>query len=240
VSELRAALVARRYAEIPIVVVNDGSTDGCCGDPRILAAHTIVLEHTKNLGKGAALLTGLRWAAGRDVTLLVTLDADAQHPIPEALRLFFWEGDREALVLGIRDLEKAGAPGPSQFSNAFSNLVLSLFGGRRLNDTQCGLRRYPVKSILALGARHPGYALESDIVLRAARRGLPIVEVLTDVHYPAKEDRVTHFHSFRDPAQIVLRVVTTTLAVPHVRWSRRLLEWSVWGVLLTLLFLALR
>jgi glycosyltransferase involved in cell wall biosynthesis len=229
--ELRGELEQNHLSQIPIVVVDDGSTDQGLRDPEIERANVVVLVHPQNRGKGAALLTGLSWAKKQGISFVVTLDADAQHPCHEAIRLYQNEAAFDSLILGVRDLKSAGAPGPSQFSNAFSNRVLSLFGGTRLCDTQCGLRRYPVEITLGLGATHPGYAFESDLVLRAARRGVPIVEVTTDVRYPTEAERVTHFDSVRDPAKIVWQVVKTTLSVPHARLTRRAAEWSLFLIL---------
>jgi hypothetical protein len=150
---------------------------------------------------------------------IVTLDADGQHPAVEAVRLAR-HPRFDALILGVRNLKESGAPGPNRFSNAFSNLVLSGFAGRRLLDTQCGLRRYPVERTLVLGARDDGYAYESNLVLRAARFKLPIVHVPVSVIYPPEHERVSHFHSLRDPFKIVLSVVGTALTCfPRRRFS---------------------
>jgi len=204
----------------PVLVIDDGSTDGTAEQAR--AAGAIVLSHPQNRGKGAALLTGLEWAREAGHRAVVSLDADGQHPPSEAARLLEHPSSEEALVLGVRNLERAGAPAANRRSNAFSNLVLSWFGGRRLEDTQCGLRRYPVAEALALGARARGFAFEAEVVLRAARTGMPIVHVPCEVLYP--HDRTTHFDSVRDPTRIVARVVWTWLTVPHHRRSRRFFE----------------
>lgn len=203
-----------------VLVVDDGSTDETA--LRAEAAGALVLRHPTNLGKGAALGTALRHAAAHGLATVVSLDADGQHPPGEAARLLAHEAPSESLVLGVRDLAAAGAPVANRRSNAFSNLVLSWFAGQRLQDTQCGLRRYPVKATLELGARESGFAFEADVVLRAARRGVPIVHVPCQVIYPA--DRTTHFDSVRDPARIVARVVWTWLTVPHHRGFRRWVE----------------
>jgi glycosyltransferase involved in cell wall biosynthesis len=228
VRDLRAEIARARLSQAAIVLVNDGCTDGSFDEvERSMGSDLVVLRHGENRGKGAALMTGLNWARENHISVLVTLDADGQHPPGEAVRLLQHEAPAGALVLGVRDLAAAGAPLPNQRSNAFSNRVLSLFGGVALRDTQCGLRRYPVEAILALGARHPGYAFESDVVLRAARLGLPIVHVNTEVHYPQGAAGVSHFDSVLDPSKIVLQVVRTTLGVPHHsafrRWTRRFL-----------------
>ena len=230
--QLRKELEIQRVQGVTVVVVDDGSSDATGTVARSQGA--LVLAHGSNRGKGAALQTGLDWALRNDQLALVTLDADGQHPAREAVRLLLHEAAEIGLVLGVRDLARARAPRANQLSNAFSNLVLSWMGGQRLFDTQCGLRRYPVRETLALGAKDSGYAFESDVVLRAARKGLSIEQIGTDVIYPPEHLRVSHFHSLKDPARIVRRVVLTTLTVPHYRLTRRLLEWLTLGVLFAL------
>jgi hypothetical protein len=90
-----------------------------------------------------------------------------------------------------------------------SNYFLSRFSGRALLDTQCGLRRYPVRETLALRARAPGYAFEAEVLLRALAAGLPLVEVPVDVVYPPEGERRSHFRNVRDPVRIVATVVRT-------------------------------
>ncbi len=211
VSELLLEL-ERSATKAQIVVVDDGSTDGSIES--LPEGAVVLLRHPENRGKGAALKTAFAWAQECGVTHLVTLDADGQHPVNEAVRLFHYEAEDESLVLAVRDMKGAGAPRANQFSNRFSNQVLSLFGGRRLLDTQCGLRRYPVKTSLALLSPANGYAFESDMVLRAARRRVPIVHVPTAVIYPEESERLSYFDSVKDPTRIVFQVVTTALSVP--------------------------
>jgi glycosyltransferase involved in cell wall biosynthesis len=204
---------ARRAAPDPLVlVIDDGSSDATA--QKAEEAGAWVVRHEHNRGKGAALQTALAWARERNIAKLVTLDADGQHPPEEAVRLSLYEGDDEALVLGVRDLKRAGAPRPNQLSNRFSNWVLSMYARRPLHDTQCGLRRYPVERTLELAPEDDGYAFEAEIILRFARSGHPIEEVPTEVIYPPEDERVTHFHSVRDPARIVVRVVRTVFQVP--------------------------
>ena len=113
----------------------------------------------------------------------------------------------EALVLGVRDLLRDGAPRANRFSNGFSNVFLSLFSRRKLSDTQCGLRRYPVRRTLMLGVRDDGFGFETEVLLRALRAGLPILQTDIAVLYP--RERTTHFDSRRDPWRIVGRVLRT-------------------------------
>ncbi|WP_437672946.1 glycosyltransferase family 2 protein [Sorangium sp. So ce131] len=200
-----------------VIVVDDGSSDRTA--ERARAAGASVLIHPENRGKGAALRTGMEFALAAGFDVAITIDADGQHPPEEALRLLDADPDPEALVLGVRDLVGAGAPRANQISNRISNFFLSLFAGRPFADTQCGLRRYPLRRTLALGARDDGYAFEAEILLRAVAAGARIVEAPIRVIYPPEDERLTHFDSVRDPARIVTRVLATlalTRGLRHV------------------------
>ena len=194
-----------------LLVVDDGSTDGTGDVAR--AAGIDVVTHAGNRGKGIALRSGFAWLAERGFRTAVTVDADGQHRGEDAVMLARHEAPADALVLGVRDLVRDGAPKPNQLSNRFSNWWVSRFAGVRLSDTQCGLRRYPLRATLSLGSDARGYGFEADMLVRAARRGLAIVEVPVRVIYPPEAERVTHFHSVADPARIVARLVHTALTV---------------------------
>jgi len=201
-----------------ILVVDDGSTDRTAEVAERAGAS--VLRHPTNLGKGAALRTGMSEARRRGFDVAVTVDADGQHPPAEALCLHRSNDNPATLLIGVRDLMAAGAPRANQLSNQFSNLVLSAFTGQRLLDTQCGLRRYPLRSTLALGGRALGYGYEAEILIRAVAEGVPLVHLPIEVIYPPEDERVSHFDSVRDPTRIVFRVLAT-VAGTRASWLRR-------------------
>jgi glycosyltransferase involved in cell wall biosynthesis len=198
-------------------VVDDGSADGTAARAR--EAGVRVLAHDENRGKGAALVTGLRAALEGGFAEALTVDADGQHP-GDSCRQVLLGAPAGALVLGVRDLARDGAPRLNRFSNGISNFFLSAFAGRPLGDTQCGLRRYPIAETLALGARSPGYAFEAEIVLLAAAARVPIVEVPVRVTYPPPERRLSHFHAVRDPARIIGTVLGTVARTRRERPAR--------------------
>ncbi len=190
-----------------IIVIDDGSRDATAAIAERAGAY--VVAHGKNRGKGAALATGLGTARALGFDLAVSVDADGQHPGDSARTVLYATDDPNALVLGIRDLERDGAPGPNKFSNGVSNFFLSQFTGVTLADTQCGLRRYPVGPSLELATRAEGYAFEAEVILRAVAAKMPIVQVSIPVFYPPEELRISHFDRVRDPARIVAVVVRT-------------------------------
>lgn len=198
-----------------VLVVDDGSSDATARSAE--QAGATVIRHDRNRGKGAALKSGLFRARSLGAKVAVTVDADGQHPAAEAMRLLMNPAPEDALVLGVRDLVQDGAPRANRFSNAFSNVFLSLFSHRRLSDTQCGLRRYPVSQTLALDPLEPGYGFEAEVILRAARAGWRIEQVPVRVIYPPESERISHFHVVRDPARIVFRVLHTFATAPGRR-----------------------
>lgn len=202
-----------------VIVVDDGSRD----DTARLAeeAGAVVLRHGHNRGKGAALRTGFWFAHDQGYDVAVTVDADGQHPPAEALRLLHCEAPADALVLGTRDLVRAGAPRPNQLSNRISNYFLSRFAKTTFADTQCGLRRYPLATTLSADGGANGYAFEAEIILRAMASGVPVVEIPIDVIYPPEKERLSHFHSVRDPARIIHRVVATLVETRYMSRAPR-------------------
>jgi len=202
-----------------VLVVDDGSTDATVEIARRSGVR--VISHTINRGKGAALRTGLAEARQLGYAAALTVDADGQHPATAARVVLDASDDPNDLVLGVRDLASAHAPRSNQLSNRFSNLVISGFAMRRLQDTQCGLRRYPVAATLSLGCKAEGYAFEAEVLLRATAAGVPVLQVPVDVYYPPENERITHFDSVRDPARIVATVLRTMADIHVLRTSPR-------------------
>lgn len=207
----------RRWLDVTILVVDDGSADRTS---EVARAHgALVFGHGHNLGKGAAIRSGLREAARLGFDVALVADADGQHPGASAHAVVAACSDPRALVLGVRDLRRDGAPRANRFSNAISNHFLSRFAGRRLKDTQCGLRRYPVRETLGLHTRSAGYAFEAEVILRAVAANMPIVEVPIRVIYPPFGLRRSHFRVSRDPIRIIAAVLRT---VTEIRLRSRL------------------
>ena len=194
-----------------IYVVDDGSRDGTA--QVAFNAGVRVVSHGRNRGKGAAILTGLATAHAHGYRVALTVDADGQHLAESANALLAASNDPSAFVLGVRNLSRDGAPKANQISNAISNFFLTRFTSRRLLDTQCGLRRYPVQETLGLGLTADGYAFEAEVILRAIAAGLRLVQVPIRVSYPAS--RTTHFDNVRDPARIIAVVLNTRRRLRH-------------------------
>jgi len=160
-----------------VVVVDDGSQD----DTGDIAAHAgvTVLRHPFNLGYGAALQTGYKYALERDATLVVQMDADGQHDPAQIRELAAGIRSGEFdLVVGSRFLEandyKMGrirSIGRKVFS------ALARLADLRVSDPTSGFQCMN-RRVLDLYARDffPTDYPDVDVLLTAFRHGLRVGE----------------------------------------------------------------
>lgn len=218
--QVAAVIAAARSLGLPIVVVDDGSTDAT---PAVLAVQEeiTVLRHPVNQGKGAAMLTGFE-AAAPTCDWALTIDADGQHDPAdgEALLAVARQGAR-AIVVGNRQGMTGGhVPWTSRFGRGFSNLWVWVSGGPWIADSQSGFRLYPLPETLALGVAARRYQFEVEVLVRARRCGLGILEAPVSVVYQPKGVRVSHFRPWRDffrNSATFCRLICSRL----FRWERR-------------------
>ena len=197
-----------RLSGHPVIVVDDGSTDNSGAEAE--RAGATVLRHAANHGKGAALATAFAYARTRQATAVLTMDADGQHNPAEIERLIAeHRRDPDALVIGVRSFAPEDMPRRSRIGNRISTWWISRFAGRQYRDTQSGFRVYPraLFGRLALRTRH--FETETELLLVAAKRGLPLREVEIQTIY--NPGHVTHFHGFRDTMRVLSLVIASPL-----------------------------
>lgn len=197
-------VVREAKALLPVIVVDDGSTDGTA--QALTAEKDIeVITLPLNQGKGAALQRGFSRALEAGFTHAVTIDADGQHSTG-ALAEFIEASRRQpdAFIIGVRDFEKAGAPFARRASNKFSSFWFKFETGVGLADTQCGYRSYPLEALRPLRARAGRYAYELEIMVKAAWAGVPLTPLAVDADYAAATSRMSHFHPWRDMTAVSL------------------------------------
>jgi uncharacterized protein (DUF2062 family) len=205
-----------------VLVVDDGS------DPPIEDLlddlPVRILRHDTNFGKGAALLTAAAAARDSGHTHLVSCDADGQHD-PQQYELFerAVAAHPDAIIIGRRDFASSDAPGSSRFGRAFGNFWVKVQTGVSVGDIQSGYRAYPVSVLRGVSCWTRGYAFEVEVVVRAAWAGVAIENVPVSVHYPPREERVSHFHLGMDNLRLTLLNTHLTLRAilpwPHRSWA---------------------
>ena len=157
-----AALLAAGFAGV--VAVDDGSPEECTPHFDALAAlgGCNVIRHDTNKGKGAALKTAFAHVheTRPDVSGVVTVDADGQHAPSDCRRVAdAFLAAPESLVLGTRDFSLHHVPFRSWWGNNWTSVLFAMLYGRRVPDTQTGLRAFP-RGMLPLLAAVPGSGYE--------------------------------------------------------------------------------
>jgi glycosyltransferase involved in cell wall biosynthesis len=203
---IAAAVGGARGCVSTVIVVDDGSADDTA--VRAKDAGAEVVQHVANQGKGAALQTGMRTLAKRDVARVLTMDGDGQH-LGDQIAVLLQASDAEpdALVIGARLVDPTLVTPMRGFGNRFANRWVEIACGQVLPDTQSGFRVYPLRATLALGTRARHFAFETEVLIRAARAGIKIRSVPVRTFYPPVAERVSHFHPVIDTVRIIFVVL---------------------------------
>jgi glycosyltransferase involved in cell wall biosynthesis len=205
-----AAVVEAASRYLPVIVVDDGSTDDTAA--RAEAAGATVLIQRPNAGKGAALRAGFRHVLDRGVAAVVTLDADGQHdPAEIPTFLAAYEATGAELIIGRRDF--AAMPPVRRLSNTLGGWVFSAAVGRRVADNQSGYRLIGRRLMTALlDSDEQGFEFEVEMIARAIALDLPVADVRVRTIYGGEPSHIRplrHLTQFvrvsRDARRIVKR-----------------------------------
>jgi glycosyltransferase involved in cell wall biosynthesis len=197
-------LVERRA--LAIVIVDNGNGPESQPVFERCAAHSEVriLRREINAGKGAALKTGINYILNSfpDSPGLVMADADGQHDPDDILRIArALEQNPDCLVLGCRHFDRR-VPLRSRLGNLTTRALAGVILGRRVQDSQCGLRGIPSKLLPYLpGFKSNGYEFELDMLIASKHLGISIVErSIQTIYEPGNP--TSHFDPIRDSMRI--------------------------------------
>lgn len=173
-----------------VLVVDDGSTDGT-GD-LAAAAGAERLRHEQNAGKGAAVRTGLATILARDFTHVLLIDGDLQHDPSDAPALIdaarAGKGD---LIIGARTFDRRRMPASRYYTNTISSWVISAaFVGMHVADAQSGFRLIEADLLRRLRLTGRGYEIETEMLIKLARRGARVAHVPIGMQYDASTSKL--------------------------------------------------
>jgi glycosyltransferase involved in cell wall biosynthesis len=180
------------------VVVDDGSDDGTAEVAAAAGAEVEILE--RNRGKGFALRRGIAAALDLGPAAVVLLDADGQHA-PEDLPAFLalWDAERPDMIVGARLADVDSIPAARYWTNYIGSRILSWMSGRELEDSQSGYRLLSADLLRRLQLRSDGFAVESEMLIKAARLGARIAHVRVRTIYAGNG---SHFRPVADTFRI--------------------------------------
>lgn len=203
------------YAEnVPIIVVNDGSSDDTSSILKEYNNKIIIINNEVNLGKGISLRKAFKYALEKGIKHAITIDSDGQH-YPEDIPLFLEVLQKKpgALIMGSRNMNQRGIPGKSSFGNKFSNFWFKVETGITLPDTQTGFRLYPLEPISKIKLFTTKFETEIEVIVKLAWKKVEIIPISINVLYDS-EERVSHFRPFKDFTRIsILNTYLVTLTL---------------------------
>jgi glycosyltransferase involved in cell wall biosynthesis len=166
-----------------VVVIDDCSADATSDVAH--AAGAVVLRHPVNLGQGAALQTGLRYALAQGAEAIVTFDADGQHRVQDIDVLLETQRQTGAeVVVGSRFLGSAeGMPALRRLVLRAAVVFTRITSGVALTDAHNGLRLLMRSAAAKLRIEQNRMAHASEIVDQFRALGLRVAEAPVTIRY---------------------------------------------------------
>ena len=167
-----------------VIVVNDGSTDN--SSDILYGLDVILIEHSQNLGQGAAIRTGFQFIRKyTDAKAVITFDADGQHSVDDAVKFAkSISSSNDMIIFGSRFLgSTSGMP-------VFKKVILKLaifftrrLTGLKLTDTHNGLKAFNRSTLKYFVFNTDNYAFESELIRIVHKYNLSFSELPSHVRY---------------------------------------------------------
>ncbi|MEM4230396.1 MAG: glycosyltransferase family 2 protein [Candidatus Pacearchaeota archaeon] len=169
-----------------IIVVDDGSIDATVSIiSKSQTPHSKFkfIKHKKNLGKGAAVRTGLDCATG---DYIVIQDADLEYNPNDIKRLLEPVLEKEARVVygtrlnrlpNLSKDEKTPLFLLHYFGNRFLSLITSILYGQWITDMETCYKLFPREALENIKLNARGFELEPEITSKLLRQGYRILEI---------------------------------------------------------------
>jgi dolichyl-phosphate beta-glucosyltransferase len=205
---IRNYLASKRFVA-EVLVVDDGSTDGT---PDLLRAAAPwpefrIIRNARNRGKGFSVRRGVLEAKG---AFILFTDADLSAPIEEADKLMVaLESAQADAAVASRALNRSlvgvRQPWRREYAGRLFNLLVRLFTGLKIRDTQCGLKLFRRDSTRRAfeSQQVTGFGFDPELLFLIERRGGSVVEVPTRWN----DNPATKVHLLRDSARMFLDLV---------------------------------
>jgi glycosyltransferase involved in cell wall biosynthesis len=174
-----------------IIVCDDGSSDSTAKIAKEMGV--LVVQHETNLGYGAAIRSIFLKAREEKSEFLITLDSDGQHRIEDIQTVLNpLKTGKADIVIGSRFLNNDGKNVPSYRKVGIK--ILTKLANTSLNehitDSQSGFRAYGKHVIENITPSESGMGVSNEILIKASKQGLKIVEVPIIILYDG--DTSTH------------------------------------------------
>ncbi len=174
--------MSKTFEDYEIIFSDDGSKDRCGDMVREMNLPCVrVVGYEQNMGKGYAVRTAMLASEG-DIVMFTDADlAYGTDVIKEVYDTFLKNPDAD-MVIGSRTLHKDGYAGYTAIRKLASKVyikVLSIVGGFKLSDSQCGCKAFSGEAVKKIFPRCEvnRFAFDFECILWAVKFGMKIVEM---------------------------------------------------------------
>ena len=186
---------ALKYSDV--LVVDDGSGDSTHN--RAKNAGAKIVKHEKNMGKGAAIKSGLKEALNDDYDILIVLDGDGQHN-PDCIPSVISNIGSNELIIGSRfkNGNPENMPVWRKLSNNITTNLIKFVTGYKLTDSQSGFRAMSRDAAeLFLDIKYDDYVYESEMLYVASGHEIEVNEASIPCTYGDEKSYVTKIHALK-------------------------------------------
>lgn len=199
-----------------LIVVDDGSQDSTAQNCQAVERNVTVLRHQKNLGVGAAIVTGYKHAFDAGFDVAAVMGADGQMDPKDLTRVVapvtsgrcdYCKGDRFSHAAG-----PSAIPIARRLGNQALSALTTWLTHRSIRDSQCGytaLARHAAKK-LDLTSLWPGYGYPNDLLIRVAKKQLRLAQVPVRAVYGDEHSGLRWWHGALVIPWVTLRSWWTT------------------------------
>lgn len=198
-------LVKIKGVAIETIIVDDGSHDKSARNvKRAIAGSTSIkfITHKKNMGKGAAVRSGIQEASG---DYIIIQDADLEYD-PKQIPVLFKEIENGSQVIygtrlnrlpNLHKEERRVQFLAHYFGNRFLSLLTSILYGQWVTDMETCYKLFPAKAAKSMALRSRRFDFEPEITSKLLKSGYKIREVPI-IAVPRGYEAGKKLNTFRD------------------------------------------
>lgn len=200
-----------------IIIIDDGSSDSTAEKVKSLipdlGSRLKLIAHSRNKGKGQALITGFNYIIKNGYRGVITLDADGQHDtgeIPAFLEAV--RSENPDVIIGDRLGNTKGMPFIRLATNVFTSWIIARIAGMKVSDVQSGYRYLKSEALKKLELKTSNFDTEPEMILQAGWHKMKIINV------PIKTIYHEDFTSYVNPVKDTIKFFK--LVFNSLKWKR--------------------